>query len=93
MTTDPHSTVVVIDGNRGTAVLDEYFPYYQRPGTTDGLASYNVLEVHQRAGRTCPGTLTVMSGRSGRRQASCGLTAAMPICSTGGCDGHTTRQN
>ena len=38
--TDPHSTVVVAAGSRGTAVLDEHFPYYERPVTTDGLASY-----------------------------------------------------
>ena len=31
-----------------TAVLDAHFPYYQRPVTTDGLASYNVFEVRQR---------------------------------------------
>ena len=45
---DPQSTVVVVAGSRGTAVIDEHFPYYQRPVTTDGLASYNVLEVRQR---------------------------------------------
>ena len=32
----------------GHAVIDKHFPYYQRPVTTDGLASYNVLEVRQR---------------------------------------------
>ena len=46
--TDPQSTVVVVAGSRGTAVLDAHFPYYQRPVTTDGLASYNVFEVRQR---------------------------------------------
>ena len=45
---DPRSTVVVAAGSRGTAVIDKHFPYYQRPVTTDGLASYNVLEVRQR---------------------------------------------
>ena len=45
---DPQSTAVVVAGSRGTAVIDEHFPYYQRPVTTDGLASYNVLEVRQR---------------------------------------------
>ena len=46
--TDPQSTVVVVSGSRGTAVLDAHFPYYQRPVTTDGLALYNVFEVRQR---------------------------------------------
>ena len=45
---DPRSTVVVTAGSRDTAMIDEHFLHYQRPVTTDGLASYNVLEVRQR---------------------------------------------
>ena len=45
---DSQTTVVVVAGSCGTAVIDEYFPYYNRLMTTDGLASYNVSEVRQR---------------------------------------------
>ena len=45
---NPQSTVVVVAGSSGTAVIDEHFPYYQRPVTADELASYNMLGVRQR---------------------------------------------
>ena len=43
--------VALVGVRKSTVVqmlIDKHFPYYQRPVTTDGLASYNVLEVRQR---------------------------------------------
>ena len=46
--TDRDSTVVVIAGSRGAAVLMEYFPYYDRPVTADGHAAYKIFKIRQR---------------------------------------------